>query len=113
MDVKISTVGQVHVVTLSGELDASTSPVAQQQILPLATDGARILLDMDGVTFMSSAGLRLLLSTYRQVAARNGRVALARLSDDLKDTMSVTGFLSFFTVHDSVEVGLQALQPEG
>ena len=113
MDVKVSTVGQVRLVTLSGELDASTSPVAQQQILPLAIDGARILLDMDGVTFMSSAGLRLLLSTYRQVAARNGRVALAKLSDDLKDTMSVTGFLSFFTIHDSVELGLHALQAEG
>ena len=61
----------------SGELDANTSPVAQQQILPLATPGGRMLLDMTGVTFMSSAGLRLLLTTYREVAARNGKVALA------------------------------------
>lgn len=113
MDVKISKVGQVQVVALSGELDANTSPVAQQQILPLATDGARILLDMTGVTFMSSAGLRLLLSTYRQVVARNGTVALAKLSEELKDTMSITGFLSFFTVHDDVDSGLQALQTQG
>jgi anti-sigma B factor antagonist len=113
MDVKISKVGQVQVVALSGELDANTSPVAQQLILPLATDGARILLDMTGVTFMSSAGLRLLLSTYRQVVARNGTVALAKLSDELKDTMSITGFLSFFTVHDDVDSGLQALQAGG
>jgi anti-sigma B factor antagonist len=113
MDVNISSVGGVQVVGLAGELDANTSPVAQQHILPLATDGARILLDMHGVTFMSSAGLRMLLATYRQVGARNGQVALARLSEELKDTMSVTGFLSFFTVHDSVESGLQALQAQG
>jgi anti-sigma B factor antagonist len=111
--VKVSTVGQVHVVALSGELDANTSPVAQQQILPLATSGARILLDMTGVTFMSSAGLRLLLTTYREVAARNGKVAIANLSDELKDTMSATGFLSFFTIHDDVDSGVQALQAEG
>jgi anti-sigma B factor antagonist len=113
MLVTLSTVGQVHVVALSGELDANTSPVAQQQILPLATEGARILLDMTGVTFMSSAGLRLLLTTYREVAQRNGKVAMANLADELKDTMSATGFLSFFTVHDDVDSGVRALQAQG
>lgn len=113
MDVKVSRVGAVDVVALSGELDANTSPVAQQQILPLATEGARILLDMTGVTYMSSAGLRLLLATYREVVARNGKVALSTLSEDLKDTMSVTGFLTFFTVHDDMEAGLHALQIQG
>jgi anti-sigma B factor antagonist len=112
MDVKIREVGGVHVVELSGELDANTSPVAQQKILPLATEGSRILLDMGGVSFMSSAGLRLLLSTYRQVAAQKGTVALAGLSEDLQDTMSMTGFLSFFTIHETTESGLQAMQSQ-
>jgi anti-sigma B factor antagonist len=113
MQLKVSTAGRVHLVTLSGELDANTSPVAQQQILPLAIEGGRILLDMAGVAFMSSAGLRMLLTTYREVVERHGKIALAGLSDDLKDTMSATGFLSFFTVHDDVETGLLALQAEG
>jgi anti-sigma B factor antagonist len=113
MDLKVYQAGRVLVVTLSGELDANTSPVAQLQILPLATEGARILLDMAGVAFMSSAGLRMLLTTYREVGQRHGTIALAALSDDLKDTMSATGFLSFFNVHDDVETGLRALQAEG
>lgn len=112
MDVKIRNVGGVHVVELSGELDANTSPVAQQQILPLAREGSRILLDMGGVSFMSSAGLRLLLSTYRRVAEQKGTVALTSLSDDLQETMSMTGFLSFFTIYDSTESGLQAMQSQ-
>ena len=112
MDVNITTTDGVHVVELSGELDANTSPVAQQQILPLAKEGAKILLNMAGVSFMSSAGLRLLLSTYRQVSTQQGTVALAGLSEDLKDTMSMTGFLSFFTVYDTVEEGLQAMRTE-
>lgn len=103
----------VHVVELAGELDANTSPVAHQQILPLATEGANILLDMSGVSFMSSAGLRLLLSMYRQVSAQKGTIALAGLSEDLKDTMSMTGFLSFFTIYDTTASGVQALQAQG
>jgi anti-sigma B factor antagonist len=84
MNVNIRDAGGVHVVELSGELDANTSPAAQQKILPLAAAGSRILLDMSGVSFMSSAGLRLLLSTYRQVTALKGMVGLAALSEDLK-----------------------------
>ncbi len=78
--------------------------------MPLATEGSRILLDMGGVSFMSSAGLRLLLSMYRQVATQKGSIALTALSEDLKDTMSMTGFLSFFATHDTTEGGLQAMQ---
>jgi hypothetical protein len=37
-------------------------------------------------------------------------VALAGLSEDLKDTMSMTGFLSFFAVHDTPEGGVTAMQ---
>jgi anti-sigma B factor antagonist len=110
MEVNIISEGLVHVVALVGELDANTSPVAQQQILPLAIGGARILIDMSGVTFMSSAGLRLLLLTYRRVVALEGMVALAKVSEDLRYTMSVTGFLAFFAVHDSVEDGVRALK---
>ena len=113
MTVNIREAQGVHVVELSGELDANTSPVAQQQILPLATEGSRLLLDLSGVSFMSSAGLRLLLSTYRQVGTQKGAVALAGLSEELKDTMSMTGFLSFFTVYDTTEEGLRALQARG
>lgn len=113
MTVNIRETAGVHVIELSGELDANTSPVAQQQIMPLATEGARLLLDMSGVSFMSSAGLRLLLSMYRQVLAQKGTVALAGLSEDLKDTMSMTGFLSFFTVYESSADGVQALRAQG
>jgi anti-sigma B factor antagonist len=113
MTINIREAAGVHVVELSGELDANTSPVAQQHILPLAREGSRILLDMRRVTLMSSAGLRLLLSTYRHVAAQKGTVALAGVSEALKDTMSMTGFLSFFTIHDSAESGLQAMQARG
>jgi anti-anti-sigma regulatory factor len=55
----------------------------------------------------------MLLTTYRETVARKAKVALARLSEDLADTMSETGFLSFFAVHDDVESGVQALRSQG
>lgn len=110
MTVTITRLNDVTVVALAGEIDASSAPAAQQQILPAAGEGARMLLDMSGVTFMSSAGLRMLLSTYRQVSSNHGRVVLVGLSEELSDTMAVTGFLNFFATADTVEAGVRALE---
>ena len=64
---------------------------------------------MTGVAYMSSAGLRMLLSLYRNISGNQGRIVLVGLSVELQDTMSMTGFLGYFTLADSVEAGLQAL----
>ena len=110
MEIKVETVDGVSVVKLSGDIDGSSAPAAQAEILPLAAPNCRILLDMSEVPYMSSAGLRMLLSTYRQVTGKNGRIALVGLSENIQDTMSVTGFLKFFTVCDSIATGLDALR---
>jgi anti-sigma B factor antagonist len=106
MDITQKTIGDVTVVELNGEIDGSTAPEAQAQIVPLAKPDAKVVIDMSGVGYMSSAGLRMLLIVYRTVAGQGGAVALSGLSQDLEDTMSLTGFLDFFdhfaTVDDAV-----------
>jgi anti-sigma B factor antagonist len=110
MEVNIKTVDSASVVQLIGDIDGSSAPAAQAKILPLAAPGSHILLDMSKVPYMSSAGLRMLLSTYRQITSRNGRIVLVGLSEEIQDTMSVTGFLKFFTTCDTLETGLETLQ---
>jgi len=109
MEINVKSIGQVTVVEMSGEIDSNTAPQAQEQVLPLAQPGSKILLDMSGVEYMSSAGLRILLSMYRQISRGDGGIVLVGLGEEIKDTMSVTGFLNFFTTCDTVDEGLQAL----
>jgi anti-sigma B factor antagonist len=109
MEITVKSSGQVMVVEMAGDIDSNTTPQAQEQILPLVQPGAKILLDMSGVEYMSSAGLRMLLSTYRQVSRQNGGIVLVGLAEEIKDTMSVTGFLNFFMIRDTVDEGLKAL----
>jgi len=59
---------------------------------------------------MSSAGLRMLLAMYRQVKSSDAHVVLAGLSEEIEDTMSMTGFLRFFTTSETVEAGLAVLK---
>jgi anti-sigma B factor antagonist len=110
VEVNISHLDEVTVVALNGDIDGSSAPVAQAQILPLAEPGCRILLDMSKVPYMSSAGLRMLLSTYRQLVSRDGHIVLVGLSEEIQDTMSVTGFLKFFTICATTEAGLTTLR---
>ena len=63
---------------------------------------------MSQVHYMSSAGLRMLLVVYRTVSGQGGKVVLTGLSQDLEDTMSLTGFLDFFDHFESVDAGLAA-----
>ena len=109
MEININPVGQVMVIEISGEIDSNTAPQAQEHVLPLAQPGAKILLDMSSVEYMSSAGLRMLLSMYRQITRQNGGLVLVGLAEEIKDTMSITGFLNFFTTRDTVDEGLKAL----
>jgi anti-sigma B factor antagonist len=59
---------------------------------------------------MSSAGLRLMLSLYRQISAGKGEIALVGMANELQDTMQATGFLRYFTLHASVDEAVAALQ---
>lgn len=110
MEIDSRTVGDALVVEIRGELDGKTAPAAQQEIVPLVPSDGRVVLDMSGVGFMSSAGLRMMLLLYRHALSKQSRIALVGLAEEIRDTMDATGFLDFFVVSDTVESGLDLLQ---
>jgi anti-sigma B factor antagonist len=109
VEIKIHQDGDVAVAVVSGEIDSKTAGAAQAELLPLIEKSGKAVLDLTQVTFMSSAGLRMLLLLSRHATAREGRLALVGLSDEIRDTMSMTGFLGFFRVADTLEAGKSAL----
>lgn len=110
MNIELEEIDGVMVATLYGELDGRTAPAVQDRLLALPAANGKALLDMSGVSYISSAGLRALLMLYRQMAANDGRVALAGLSENIRDVMTVTGFLEFFDDYATLEEGLAALR---
>ncbi len=110
IQVEVLTRDGMTVVAVAGEIDGGSAPGLQAQILPLLQQDGSLILDLTGVTYMSSAGLRVLLLLYRQAVSRNGRVALAGVAETIQDTMAVTGFLKFFAVADTVDQALTTLR---
>lgn len=109
MNVDIETVEDITVVKLAGELDGLAAPIVQQQLLPIAQAGGKILLNMTEVQYMSSSGLRMLLSTYRHISNSGGRIVLVGVAGVIEDTLSAAGFLQFFTVCQTLDDGMEAL----
>lgn len=106
----------VALIELSGDIDGSSAPMVQADVLSMAEPGLKMILNLSEVSYLSSAGLRMLLSVYRQVSTQDGQVVLVGLIEEIQDTMSATGFLDFFTTADSLDqafavLNLQASAP--
>ncbi len=97
--------------TIAGNIDGQTTPGLQSQLLEALAPAANAILDVAQVPYMSSAGFRMLLLTYRSLAIRGGRVALVGLSDEIRDTMAVTGFLDFFLLCGALDEAFEKLGP--
>lgn len=109
MEINTTTVEDLITVRLSGDLDGKTVPFTQERIVLALQSGSRLILDMREVGYMSSAGLRMLLLLQRQITTLQGRLVLLGLTDDLKDTMLATGFLSHFTTVETPNEALTVL----
>jgi anti-sigma B factor antagonist len=110
METQVQEYDGVTIVRIAGEVDGSTAPVLQDEVLAYAQPGCRLLLDMSLVEFMSSAGLRVMLLLHRQISGGNGQLMLVGLSQALQDTMAATGFLKYFATSDDIDTGLEALR---
>ncbi len=96
MEIEVTRADGVAEAILRGDVDGKSAPEVQAKLLPLLEGNRRLLIDMSGVGFLSSAGLRMLLLLYRHFASRSGTIVLVGVSDEIQDTMSMTGFASFF-----------------
>src|ERR1700693_5419901 len=109
MEIEVTTTDAAIVVRPGFDIDAKTAPGLQERILPLLTSERPVIVDMSGVAYMSSAGLRVLLTTHRVARSNNARLLLSGLSEDLRDTMSATGFLGFFVIFDTLDGAVASL----
>ncbi len=104
MEIKEEKQGDVKIIGLRGRLDAATSPGVEKRLLALVTQGeVRIAFDLSGLSYISSMGLRVMLVVAKQVHAGGGKLALATLSDSVRDIFNLAGFTQLFSVFQTVD----------
>jgi anti-anti-sigma factor len=97
-------------VKVNGRLDADTAPAAEQTVKSLLRDGKdRLLFDLGGMDYISSAGLRVILMTVKELQAKKGKVVLCALNPYVKEIFDVSNFSSIIPISETVEAGLQQI----
>ncbi len=96
--------GSYYVVDVTGRLDATTASKFEQQCDKwLADDEIHIVVDLSGVEYISSAGLRSLLTSAKKTRARGGDLFFCGLTGMVADVFKMSGFEALFKVFDTRE----------
>jgi anti-anti-sigma factor len=101
----------VQQVTLKGRLDSLTSSGLEKSLQPLfETTGSRTLVDFSALSYVSSAGLRVILMAAKRAKQSQGKLVLCGLLPHVREVFEISGFLKILDVVDDRAAALAQLQ---
>lgn len=90
--------GTALTVALEGRLDTNTAPDFQAEVEPLLGSLSELTLDCEALDYISSAGLRVLLTFEQELEEQGKTLQLCHVNDIIRDVFDVTGFLEILTI---------------
>lgn len=105
------TIDGVAVMKPLGRVDSNTARELEAALLPLFDGAAPVLVDFEGLTYISSAGLRVLLLAARRSKASGVALALAGMSKPVEEVFAISGFAKLFRILPGRAEALAALKP--
>ena len=92
----------VTIVGLAGDLDTNTSPEVEGALVDAITAGAtQIVINLENLNYVSSAGLRILLATANKLRAGGGELRLCCLNEIVEEVFEISGFSTILKVFGS------------
>lgn len=106
-NIDVHRTGGCAVVRVRGRLDASSCGGLESTLSHLVGDGEKnIIVDMTDLAYISSSGLRVLLTTYKQLKKVDGSLSIAGPRPFVREIFEISGFLRIFPAYDSVDDAL-------
>lgn len=95
--ISVESLKRVDLVKLAGRIDSSNAEQVDGTFKEIIENGrVNIVVDLSEVNYMSSAGLRALVSALRECKQRRGDVRLANVSERVQEVLSLAGLDSLF-----------------
>lgn len=93
IEIKEDKKGEVLVLRLKGRLDAVSSPVAEKKVFEFINNGhSKLILDFSNIAYLSSAGMRMLLSTTKRLKSLSGKLVVCNITSNVMDVLKMSGF---------------------
>ncbi len=113
MELEEKRVGNVAILTLKGRLDAYSSNELERSISALIDDGSvRLVVNFDGVDYISSSGLRVMLASLKRLKKEEGDLKLACLKPYVKEVFDIAGFTQLFEIYEQEEEAVNSSRDE-
>jgi anti-anti-sigma factor len=107
MDIKSRQQGNVLVVDMAGRLDTSTSGGAYDATMSLAKGGPkRVILDLSKLDYVSSAGLRIILTFAKFLQAAGAEMRICNPQPPVREVLEASGFNSLIKIFDDEKTAL-------
>ncbi len=97
LNIKKTIENEALTVFLEGRLDTVTAPELESALQESLADVNSLILDFEGLDYISSAGLRVLLSTEKQMMAKDG-MKVRKVNEPIMEIFEVTGFSEILTI---------------
>ena len=99
MEVKILDQKGEKVVAIEGRVDTVTASDLEMKVSPIwVTPAITLVFDCEKLEYLSSSGLRIILSAHKQVTARGGKFILRNLNREVRSVIDLTGFSRILTI---------------
>ncbi len=103
-------IGGALILKPSRRIDSSSAKAFEDDANALVDKGPKkVVIDASDLDYISSAGLRVVLTTAKKAKAGGGGLTIACARTNVKEVLTVSGFDSIFGLHDSVEAAVASL----
>ena len=100
--------GEVLIVRIRGRLDSVSSPIAEKKVFDAISNGhIKVVLELVGLTYISSAGMRMLLSTTKKIRTLSGKLCICNMTPNVLDVLKMSGFDHILDLYDTEEEALK------
>lgn len=95
------------VLAVKGEVDVYTAPRLREKLLELVSQGAyRIVVDLEGVEFLDSIGLGVLVGGLKRLRSHDGDLSLVCTHPQILKVFKITGLTQVFSIYDTVDAAV-------
>ena len=97
MNIEIKKTAEEAIIEITGRLDTTTAPVLDKTINEDIADVKNLVLDLNGLEYISSAGLRVLLSAQKKMQ-KIGSMKVKNVCEEVMDVFEMTGFADILVI---------------
>ena len=110
MDINTERDGATLIAKAGGRVDGTNASDFQDALRDVITpDDKAVILNFEELSYISSAGLRVILLTAKDMRTANVKFAVCSLSQSVRDVFTISGFDQIIDIHDSQDAAVSAI----